>query len=81
MKRGTRTWFLFVALLAGAIAGSILGEALSSVAPVLARGFTVGVKPPFVADLNVITFTIGFTLHLNLAGALLVLILVLVLGR
>lgn len=81
MKRQTRAWFLIIALAAGAIVGSILGEVVSGVAPVLAKGFTVGVNPPFVADLNVFTLTIGFTLHLNLAGAIMVLLLVLLLGR
>lgn len=81
MKRQTRAWFLVIALAVGAIVGSILGEVVSGVAPVLAKGFTVGVNPPFVADLNVFTLTIGFTLHLNLAGAIMVLLLVLLLGR
>ncbi|MGI6633531.1 MAG: DUF4321 domain-containing protein [Bacillota bacterium] len=81
MKKVTRAWMLFIALAAGAIVGSIIGEVLSGVAPVLARGFTVGINPPFVADLNVVTFTLGFTLHLNLAGGIMVLLLVLLLGR
>lgn len=81
MKRQTRAFVLFVALTAGAIVGSILGVVLENVAPVLARGFTVGIQPPLVVDLNVISFTFGFTLHLNLMGAILVLLLVLILGR
>ena len=81
MKRQTRVLILFIALTAGAIVGSILGVALENVAPVLAKGFTVGLQPPLTVDLNVITLTLGFTLHLNLIGAILVLLLVLLLGR
>lgn len=81
MKRQTRVFIFIVALTAGAVVGSILGVALENVAPVLAKGFTVGVQPPLTLDLNVITLTFGFTLHLNLAGAILVLLLVLLLGR
>lgn len=81
MRRQSRTWVWIIALTAGAIVGSILGEVLRSVVPVLAMGFTVGVEPPFVLDLNVVSFTFGFTLHLNLAGAIFILVLVLLLGR
>ncbi len=81
MRRQTRTWLLVIALTAGAIVGSVVGEALKDVVPVLARGFVVGVQPPFVLDLNVVSLSLGFTLHLNLAGAIVVLLLVLLLGR
>jgi hypothetical protein len=81
MRRQTRTWLLIIALTAGAIVGSVVGEALKDVSPVLARGFAVGVEPPFVLDLNVVSFSLGFSLRLNLAGAIVVLLLVLLLGR
>ncbi len=81
MRRQTRTWLLIVSLTAGAIVGSVVGEVLSGVAPVLAKGFTVGVQPPLVLDLNVLSLSFGFTLHLNLAGAITVLLLILLLGR
>lgn len=81
MRRQSRVWVLVVALIGGAIVGSILGEMLSGAAPILARGIIVGIQPPFVLDLNVVSFTLGFTLRLNLMGALVVLLLVLFLGR
>ncbi len=81
MRKQTRTWLFFVALMAGAIVGSIIGQVLSGIAPVLAQGFTVGIDPPFVLDLNVMAFSLGFTLHLNLAGGIVVLLLILLLGR
>ncbi len=81
MRRQTRALVLVVAIIAGAVVGSILGVALENVAPVLAKGFTVGIQPPLVLDLNVVSLTFGFTLHLNLMGAIVVLLLVLLLGR
>ncbi|HHW27619.1 MAG TPA: DUF4321 domain-containing protein [Firmicutes bacterium] len=81
MRRQTRTWLLVVALTAGAIVGSVIGEALRDAVPVLSKGFTVGLEPPLVLDLNVLSFSFGFQLHLNLAGAIVVLLLVLLLGR
>ncbi len=81
MRRQARTWVWVIALLAGAIVGSVIGEVLSDVVPILSRGFAVGLQPPFKLDLNVVSLTFGFTIRLNLAGAILVLILVLILGR
>jgi len=81
MRRQTRALVLLTALTAGAIVGSILGAVLENAAPVLAKGFTVGLQPPLVLDLHVISLTLGFTLHLNVMGAILVLLLVLLLGR
>ncbi|HHY18137.1 MAG TPA: DUF4321 domain-containing protein, partial [Firmicutes bacterium] len=56
-------------------------EPRQQVAPILARGFAVGLQPPFQVDLNVVSLTFGFSIRLNLAGAIVVLILVLILGR
>ncbi|HHY68626.1 MAG TPA: DUF4321 domain-containing protein [Bacillota bacterium] len=81
MRRQTSTWVWVVGLLAGAIVGSVIGEALSGLVPLLAKGFAIGIQPPFHVDLNVISLTLGFTVHLNMAGAILVLILVLFFGR
>jgi hypothetical protein len=81
MRRQSRAWVWVVALLAGAIVGSVIGEVLSDVAPILSRGFSFGLCPPFHLDLNVVSFTFGFNIRLNLAGAILILLLVLILGR
>lgn len=81
MKRGRHTWTIIFARVIGAIVGTILEGVLSGVAPVLAKGFNIGVNPPFTIDLNAVTFTFGFTLRLNLAGGLVALLLVLLLGR
>ncbi len=81
MRRQSRAWVWIIVLLTGAIVGSVIGEVLSNVAPILARGFSIGLQPPFNLDLNVVSLTLGFSVQFNLAGAILVLILVLVLGR
>lgn len=81
MRRQSRTLLLVIALSAAAIVGSIIGEALADIAPFLARGFSVGLEPPFVLNLNVISLTFGFTLGLNVMGAILVLLVVLFIGR
>ena len=72
---------LVIALVAAAIVGSVIGEALSDVVPFLARGFGVVLEPPFVIDLKVISFTFGFTVGLNVMGAIMVLLVILIIGR
>lgn len=42
MRRQSRTWVWIIALLAGAIVGSVVGEVLSGVAPILARDLLWG---------------------------------------
>ncbi|MBE3518866.1 MAG: DUF4321 domain-containing protein [Firmicutes bacterium] len=84
MRRNSRLWLLVLLLAAGAIVGSIIGEIVGGTWPnlaILARGFRVGVVPPFTLDLNVLTVTFGFSLHLNVLGGIVVLLLLLWLGR
>lgn len=62
-------WVLVVIAVAGAMLGSVLADALGqfpSLAP-LGRSVTVGVAPPLMLDLRVFTVTLGFTIRLNLA--------------
>lgn len=58
---------LLVLLLIGAIFGSLIGDALGGIVPILKFGKSIGVDP-FVVDLNVIIITFGFKLSLNIAG-------------
>lgn len=84
MRRNSRLWLLVLLLTAGAIVGSIIGEILGNTWPnlgILAKGFRVGVIRPFTLDLNVLTITFGFSLHLNVLGGIVVLLLLLWLGR
>lgn len=81
MRRRTSTWVWILVLSVSAIIGSIIGEMLQGLAPILAKGFSVGLTPPFTLDLKVISLTFGFTLRLNLLGAIFVLLMILIMGR
>jgi len=65
-------WLLLVCVLLGGMFGGLLGEILVSVAPggliqdVFANAIHPGVNPPVTVDLRLITFTIGFTVKMNL---------------
>lgn len=69
MRANGNRMILLIVLLVGAIFGSIIGNALNDVFPILNFGKSIGVEP-FVVDLNAIVFTFGLTLSLNVAGIL-----------
>jgi hypothetical protein len=70
MKRKQGGLILFLYLLAGGIIGSVVGEALGSVIPLMQKGITLGLMPPAELNLWFIHFVFGFRFNLNLAGAL-----------
>ena len=70
MKRGVSVWLLALLVVAFAILGNLLGEALSGIIPFLGRAVSIGLNPPFVVDLGFFHLSLGFGLHLNLAGLL-----------
>lgn len=65
-------WILFACVLLGGLFGGLLGEILLAVAPagviqnVFAQAIHPGLNPPVTIDLRLLTFTIGFTLKMNL---------------
>lgn len=69
-RRARNPWWILIAVVSlGAVLGIVIGEALVGY-PVLAflsRDLHVGVDPPFTVDLKFFTFTLGFTVRLNLA--------------
>ena len=76
-KRGQNpSWILVVIVIAGAMLGSVLAGAVgeSTYLSWLGRSLTVGLAPPVVIDLHVLTVTFGLTLRLNLAVVLGILI-------
>lgn len=59
---------LFIFLLAGIIAGTVIGEALAETLPFLARGYDIGLTKPVVFDAGVLEFTAGIKFRLSLSG-------------
>lgn len=58
---------LILLLFVGALAGSVVNEALIGHVPSsLTRSFSIGLNPPVLVDLWVLTFTLGFTLKVSL---------------
>ncbi len=69
-KRGRNPWWVLVVIvIAGAMLGSVLANAIGQFTYLswLGRSIAVGLAPPVVIDLQVMTLTVGFTLRLNLA--------------
>lgn len=67
---------LLVIVILGAMIGSVIGELIALLAPggilerIFAKGIQVGMNPPAVLDLRVLTLTLGFTVKINLASLL-----------
>jgi len=83
-KRGQNPWWiLIVIVIAGAMLGSVLASAVgeSTYLSWLGRSLTVGLSPPVVIDLHVLTLTLGLTLRLNLAVVLGILVAAFVFRR
>jgi uncharacterized protein DUF4321 len=73
-KRAARDpwWILVVVVVAGAMLGSVVADALGQftyLAPI-GHSVAVGVDPPVTLDLRVVTLTLGFVIRLNLATVL-----------
>lgn len=74
LRRTPGILILFV--IVGGLVGGILGEMLLLLSPpgfvkeVFLKAYHVGMIPPFVLDLRLITLTLGFTFRLNLLSLL-----------
>jgi uncharacterized protein DUF4321 len=62
-------WVLVLVIIAGAVLGSVLADALGQFTYLAALGHTIalGVDPPLTLDLHIVSLTVGFTLRLSLA--------------
>lgn len=69
-KNDKSKWVFFLVLFCGIVVGGFIGESLSGFQYLtwLDYGMDFGVNPPFGLDLKVITLTLGFTVKINLAG-------------
>ena len=68
--RDKSTWIVLLFIFAGLVIGGLLGEVASQVDWLswLAYGQTFGIQNPFVLDLNVLSLTFAFSLHINIAS-------------
>lgn len=68
--RDKNTWIALLFVCAGLVIGGLLGEVASQVDWLswLAYGQTFGIQEPFVFNLNVMSLTFAFALHINIAS-------------
>ena len=68
--RDRNTWIVLLFVCAGLVIGGLLGEVAAQVDWLrwLAYGQTFGIENPFVLDLNVLSLTFAFSLHINIAS-------------
>ena len=68
--RDKSTWMAILFIFAGLVIGGLLGEVASQVDWLswLAYGQTFGIQDPFVLNLNVLSLTFAFALHINIAS-------------
>ncbi len=68
--RDKSTWIIILFICAGLVIGGLLGEVASQVDWLswLSYGQTFGIENPFVLDLNVLSLTFAFALHINIAS-------------
>lgn len=67
---------LLVIVILGALIGSVIGEVIATLSPggflekVFSKGVNPGISPPAVLDLKVVSLAFGFTIKINLASLL-----------
>ena len=68
--RDKNTWIVILFIFAGLVIGGLLGQVASQVDWLswLAYGQTFGIDNPFVLNMNVLTLTFAFALHINIAS-------------
>ena len=68
--RDKNTWIVILFIFAGLVIGGLLGEVAAKVDWLnwLSYGQTFGIDNPFVLNMNVLTLTFAFALHINIAS-------------
>jgi hypothetical protein len=66
-SRNKSTFLLVVLLIVGIVIGGILGDLLADKLPILDKSYPIGFEPVHF-DLNVIDFTIGLMIDVNVAS-------------
>lgn len=67
MRRANNGLLLLLSILVGVILGGLIGEILGTYIPLLNYGKSIGIQN-FTLDLSILKLTFGFTMTLNLAG-------------
>jgi len=71
MKSRRNGWILLLFLVIGAFLGGLLGRVAGPYLDFLTWSSpTYGITPPFTVDLDMLTFTLGFTLRLSVASVI-----------
>ena len=68
--RDKSTWMAILFIFEGLVIGGLLGEVAAKVDWLnwLSYGQTFGIDNPFVLNMNVLTLTFAFALHINIAS-------------
>ncbi|MTI66701.1 MAG: DUF4321 domain-containing protein [Firmicutes bacterium] len=76
--RNRNPWILILLLAVGLVLGGIIGDLLGDKIPLLAKSYSIGLNPPLHLDLNVLDLTFGFSLNLNAASAIGIILAILI---
>ena len=70
MATREKNWIVVLFIFVGLVIGGLLGNVASQVSWLgwLSYGQTFGIANPFVLDLNVLSLTFAFSLHINIAS-------------
>lgn len=72
MATREKSWIIILFILAGLVIGGLLGEVAGQVDWLswLSYGQSFGIEEPFVLNLNVLSLTFAFKIHINIASIL-----------
>ncbi|WP_430883094.1 DUF4321 domain-containing protein [Fusibacter sp. JL216-2] len=69
MRKASSTLGFMLVMLVGLVIGGIIGDVFQDTLPILAYGRSIGFDPVTI-DLSVIKLVLGFTMQINLAAIL-----------
>ncbi len=69
-RQGRSRWTIGLLMFLGLFAGNVIGQALEPLAPILGTGARLSAGPGSLNILDLLELTAGFSMHLNLTGAI-----------
>ncbi|MCG8538908.1 MAG: DUF4321 domain-containing protein [Clostridia bacterium] len=78
--RHRNPWLLLILLLVGLVIGGVIGDIFRDSVRWLGHSETIGINP-VTLDLNVIKLTLGFTMSINLASIIGIVISIIIFSR